>query len=78
MENRSDFIPMPEFLKSEIGIQIKRNFPAGRSFRGKGQPGEGHQVHLLPRIKEGFPEPDSTMRRVLSQGEENGHTPDST
>ena len=30
MENRSDFIPTPEFLKSEIGIPIKRNFPAGR------------------------------------------------
>ena len=29
MENRSDFIPTPEFLKSEIGIPIERNFPAG-------------------------------------------------
>jgi hypothetical protein len=29
MENRSDFIPTTEFLKSEIGIPIKRNFPAG-------------------------------------------------
>ena len=30
MENRSNFIPTPEFLKSEIGIPIKRNFPAGK------------------------------------------------
>jgi hypothetical protein len=29
MENQSDFIPTPEFLKSEIGIPIERNFPAG-------------------------------------------------
>ena len=29
MENRRNFIPTPEFLKSEIGIPIKRNFPAG-------------------------------------------------
>ena len=29
MENRSDFIPTTEFLKSEIGIPVERNFPAG-------------------------------------------------
>ena len=26
---QSDFIPTTEFLKSEIGILIERNFPAG-------------------------------------------------
>ena len=30
-EKRSDFIPQAEFIKSEIGIRIKRNFPAGRN-----------------------------------------------
>ena len=29
MKKRSDFIPQSEFLKSEIGIPIERNFPAG-------------------------------------------------
>ena len=32
MENRSNFIPTPEFHKSEIGIPIERNFPAGPPF----------------------------------------------
>ena len=31
MKKRSDFIPQSEFLKSEIGIPIERNFPAGVS-----------------------------------------------
>ena len=31
MKKRSDFIPQSEFLMSEIGIPIERNFPAGLS-----------------------------------------------